>query len=430
MESLDKLAKKCQNIKEDIFKERGQMNKKIFGAVCALSLAFNFVVLPMADAAIKVPHAKTQETWAMDQMSRKGLSEGTSYEARQLSNILNNIAYRICDYSGLSIENHPFQNDNDYKTKIHPIHVSEGSTNAHSLGSGHIFVGVKHIKNHIHLENFEHASLSQYDHFALEMTMAHEMSHSILGHAYETGSKEKYEDRYELEAEQRGVALINDLPEGGWGLYMSARARLLNRPDQNEAVIQSFGKKTNGKITFKVVRGCGSGEDHFARLISTYYNASDGHQYEILGANASGNNGWRRAEAREGNAYFGGQLAQCIAEGALTLDNLRVATLGDGMSDINMGGDCLLICRSPKLPNGYRVLFNLNGNPQQMLKMLKHAKANVSQNTLTATQNRRIARMETMGGNWHGDDLKPYSEEHMRLVIEEAVAVAYDCANR
>lgn len=406
------------------------MNKKILGAVCALSLAFNSVALPMADAAIKVPSAKQQESLALDSMNRHGKADGTSYEARQLSNILNNIAYRICDYSGLSITEYPYTNDNDYKSKIHPIHVSVESTNANSYGGGHIFFGVKHAKNHFKLSNFEEISLSQYDYFALEISLAHEMGHNILGHVYEPGNSEERENRHELEAEQQSVALTNNMPEGGWGLYMSSVARLLNRPDQNETVIQSFGKKTNGKITFKVVRGCGSGEDHFARLISTYYNASNGIQYEILSSNASGNNGWRRAEAREGNAYFGGQLAQCIAEGALTPDNLRIATMGDGLNNINMGGDCLLICRSPKLPNGYRILCSLYGDKQKMLKILNHAKANVAQNTLAATQSQRIARMETMGGNWSSNDLKPNSEEHMRLVIEEAVAVAYDCANR
>ena len=407
--------------------------KKILGAICALSLAFNSIVMPMANAAIRVPSAKKQESLAMDSMNRYGEAEGTSYEARQLSNILNNIAYRICECSGLTITEHPYANDNDYKSKIHPIHVSTESTNANSYGGGHIFFGIKHAKNHFKLKNFEKSSLSQYDYFALEISLAHEMGHNILGHVYEPGNSEERENRHELEAEQQSVVLTNNLPEGGWGLYMSSIARLLNRPDQNEAVIQSFAKQTNGRITIKVERGYGSAEENFAKCISTFYNASDGNPYEILSTNDRHKNIWPRSYAREGNVYFGGQLAQCIAAGALTPDNLRIATIGDGMENINMGGDCLLICRSPKLPNGYRVLCSLYGDGQKMLKMLKHAKAesNAGRNTLAATQKQRLARLKTINSVIPSiNNLESNSEEHMRLIIEEAVAVAYDCANR
>ena len=75
------------------------------------------------------------------------------------------------------------------------------------------------------------------------------------------------------------------------------------------------------------------------------------------------------------------------------------------------------------LPEFQNAIINVWYNADNQIRM-------ESLDKLAATQRQRIARIETWRGNWSSNDLKPNSEEHMRLVIEEAVAVAYDCANR
>ena len=97
-----------------------------------------------------------------------------------------------------------------------------------------------------------------------------------------------------------------------------------------------LANKTNGKITIKAPE-------------ELYYNASDGKPYRLVV-------GSRTTDTED--AYFGGQLAYCIAKDALTLNSIQI--MENNLRDvINFDADCLLVCKSDKLPNGYRILAGI-----------------------------------------------------------------------
>lgn len=60
------------------------------------------------------------------------------------------------------------------------------------------------------------------------------------------------------------------------------------------------------------------------------------------------------------SAYFGGQMADCIAHNALTVESLDVIPVPAELKEsIKFKGDYILVCRSSKFPCGYRILAPL-----------------------------------------------------------------------
>ena len=68
------------------------------------------------------------------------------------------------------------------------------------------------------------------------------------------------------------------------------------------------------------------------------------------------------------NAYFGGQMADCIAHKALTVESLDVIPVPTELKEsIKFKGDYIIICRSNKLPNGYRIITSLYGSQDKVM---------------------------------------------------------------
>ncbi len=84
----------------------------------------------------------------------------------------------------------------------------------------------------------------------------------------------------------------------------------------------------------------------------------------------------KRAQGLAANAYFGGQMANCMSKGALSLNNIRI--IRNHLKDeINYKGDFLLVCESSNLPNGYRILTELYGDETKLQNSLSVTKNNV-----------------------------------------------------
>ena len=73
--------------------------------------------------------------------------------------------------------------------------------------------------------------------------------------------------------------------------------------------------------------------------------------------------------SQDEDAYIGGQLAYCIAKGGLTVDGIDIME-NNLKQDLKFQGDYLLICRSAKYPNGYRILAPLYGKDRKKLEYI------------------------------------------------------------
>lgn len=85
------------------------------------------------------------------------------------------------------------------------------------------------------------------------------------------------------------------------------------------------------------------------------YHAKNGSQYNLCVENGSSLD----------NAYFGGQMADCIALGALSVENLDVIP-NFYAEDIKFKGDYLIVCYSDKFPTGSRILASVYGSPEKI----------------------------------------------------------------
>ena len=233
----------------------------------------------------------------------------------------------------------------------------------------------------------------------MEKMLAHEITHNIEGHTLHRQNS----DNAELKAEKGSVRLTEKLPEGGWGVYLVGVNRKPNRPEQNEKVLSSFGKEANGKI-----RVSGSDTEH------VFYKASNGKEYPlVIGESIS-------TRLRNANAYFGGQVAYCIAKGAFRPENIQIAP--NNLQDIKFEGDYLLVCRSPKLPNGYRVLAGVFGGYEALVYNLNVAKEQVGNDYPLSVGYKNLKQAI--------HEFKIHSIEEAYWISWLACAVAQDNANR
>ena len=362
--------------------------KKIMGAVGALVCAINFFAAAPASAERSV---EWQEKWAkkLEKVERTVVSN--SPEANHLGQILVYIQKRIYNANGIELTQQKFKNDSDYKTKMHPIHMIE-KNDAYSIGAGYIYIGVQHVHS-CKAENFR----NQYDFMVMESTISHESTHNLKGHTFYKNSKKDNE----LEAEQGTVNLVEKLPEGGWGVYLVGVNRDPNRPEQNRKVMDSFEKESDGKIRV-------SSPDY------VFYKASNGKEYPIIIADIN--------KRSDDNAYFGGQVAYCIAKGAFRPENIQIAP--NNLRDIKFEGDYLLVCRSPKLPNGYRVLAGLFGDYESLSYNLNVAKGQAKNDYPLSVGFKNLNRAISTGA------YAKQSVEESYWTSWMACAIAQDNANR
>ena len=334
--------------------------KKLVGVVCAFACAVNLALSGTASADLRT--VSEQADWAKH-LKKVVFGENGPKPPSAIGQktVVPNIAIiqrRICDVNGIELTSQEFSSREDYKRKVHPIIVVGGDYfDATNIGFGYIYYGEHHISE---ANNFR----NQYDYMAFEKTIAHETTHSIEGHTHSKAtSKEEYA---EPKAEFGSVKLTANLPEGGWGIYSVALRDNNCYPEYAKRVLKSFEKECSGKVT---INNSGS-------LVT--YNAANNHWYNIVAVNRHSHD----------NAYFGCQVANCIAKGAFSLNNIQIM---DNFlkQDIKFSGDYLLVCKDSRLPNGYRVLTELYGQKADLVRELENTKRSVlTDSPLTAYENK------------------------------------------
>jgi hypothetical protein len=211
---------------------------------------------------------------------------------------------------------------------------------------------------------------NQYDYIVCEKTIAHETGHAIGGHT----TSYKFDNNAEELAEKKAVELLDKLPEGGWGAYLAAISRHSNRPEINAEIKKSFVKASGGRF------------DMPTYTTTVYYPKKKGYHYNLNIENHQSAN----------NAYFGGQIANCIAKGALKVENLEI--VDNNLRDIKFNGDYLLICRSSNLPNGYRVLAGVYGSKDKVMSDWNHVKSMIANGSRIYDYN-EVAKQTLFKGN-------------------------------
>ena len=310
--------------------------KKILSSICALVCASFFVVQQPIEARSAEQQEESAYRFAMKRFGRIPSVNDSDF-SRKFSPILQRLQKRICDVNNIEMTTQKYSTPNDYKTKIHPVIAVDNFNNSTAQGAGYIYIGNGTIKD------YTWSSMvvsNQYSCMGLTNTIAHEIGHNIAGHHMKSHESD-FED--ELEAERLSIKLTDKLPEGGWGTYLANITLNLNRPEQNFQIIESFEEATNG-IT--KIRADGS------RWIVNY-KSNSGKIYQLTAT---------LDDCRDvADSYFGGQIAYCIAKGALTPGSLQVVE-NHLKDEIKFNAEYLLICRSSKLPNGYRVLTEIDGH--------------------------------------------------------------------
>lgn len=314
--------------------EKSTVNTKTFlRVVCTFTCAASLLVQqPVAEAgSIWWQGVKSQEANAHRLIKNKLGGEepiSTSARAKEEAKVIQYLQKRICDANGIEITTEKFTSDRDFKTKVHPIEVIDNyNKGGYAVGAGYIYVGVG---------NFRMSPKNTYlDNMATSIVVAHELTHAIKGHSQPTFLWEVH--THEKSAEKGSIELTDKLPEGGWGMYLVDRVNHGNAyPKSNKAIMRSLEEKTEGKITIQ-------------KPETVIYNASNGKSYSLIAGSET-----KDTE----DAYFGGQIAYCIAKGTLTLNNIQVME-NHLRDEINFDADYLLVCKSDKLPNGYRILAGI-----------------------------------------------------------------------
>lgn len=370
------------------------MNKKmIMGAVCAMACVTNFAFLQPASAGFLgfgnsgIMSASEQENWARHLNKEEfGTEEPETYseEVREALPIVRHIQQRVCDANGIIIDPNRFTDKYDYKTKIHPVQLVDDYLGAYAVGGGHFYIGMEglRVRNLLSFNN-------QYDYMALEKTVAHETTHCIEGHILYKGK----EHQKEVWAEEGSIKYTENLSEGGWGVYLVSQNNNNGYPEISAKIYRSFEKQTGNKVSI----------DSAADVM---YKGPDNMYYPIV-----------QKESRSGlaaNAYFGGQMANCMSKGALSLNNIRIVR-NHLKNEINYMGDFLLVCESSNLPNGYRILTELYGDESVLQKKLNLIKDSVRSGGLSLS----LSAYKTAGNAWMYKDNSVWK---MWL----ACAIAYD----
>lgn len=320
--------------------------KKIMGAVCAIACVTNLSMATPAQA-FGTPSVAQQEAWARESIKKTYYTDWPSSNsdfAKTVTPIIHSLQRRVCDANGIEITTQPYKNSDDYQNKIHPMIIAEDSSKGLAVGAGYIFIG----ENSPYLNGL--SKNNQYSYLEIEFTIAHEIAHNTKGcfrTMFQHGTNEK-------QADEDAIKYLENLPEGGWGIF------LLHRKGYDASSVygkntlsfaRSFEKETNGKIT--IDSGVGSVD---------YHKGNDWYRLTTVTRDLS--------RAEDANAYYGGQMAYCIAKKALTVDNIDI--IPNNLKDtLKFQGDYLLVCRSNRFPNGYRILAPLYGTEETLKETMK-----------------------------------------------------------
>lgn len=326
----------------------------LLSTVIAMGCAINFSFVSPVEAApglfgMVLQNAGTQESNARHWMRKKfngDPQEGTSARARKYAPIVHMLQKRLCDANGLEITEERFRHTYDFNKKVHPVILVDAFYNGMSFGAGYICMGSDYIDG----MTVDGANNYGFDYISIEKMIAHELSHAKKGHSV-TSTLFSINNQFEKSAEKGSIEMMDVLPEGGWGGYLVAINHHMNRPPQNKQIMRSFEKQCKRKITIE-------------GPTTVYYNASDGKKYGLWGSSQN-----------DYGAYFGGQIAYCIAKGGLKLDNIQI--IDNPLKDeLHFAGENLaLVCQDNSLPNGYRVLYGIKDmDKEKALKELSASK--------------------------------------------------------
>lgn len=319
--------------------------KKFVGSFCAVLMGLSFAATcQAADMSVAKQEAQAQR-WIEEKLPQR--NDAKSELAQSFTPIIQDLQKRICDANGIEITTMPFQNDDDYLTKVHPMEVVDDYYNATAMGAGYSFMGVPSITQDAFAARYTKFS-SFVDYVTVEKDIAHEMAHNLKGHTLKGMSLYIKE----LEAEKGAFAYMNNLPEGGWGSYYVACSRFMNRPEQNMEVF---------KETLKQTKDCVTIDADSAYNVAIYYTDVAGMEHELTNAASP------FFTDRDEGIFYGGQLAETVAKKALTLDSIQLRE--NTFSKLKLYGN-MLVCASPNLPNGYRVLSGTTVTPDE-LEMIK-----------------------------------------------------------
>ena len=306
--------------------------KKILSGICATVVCTSFfAVQPAAEARSAEEQEQRAYRLTIEDFGRIPTADDSEF-SRKFTPIIQRIQKRICDANGIEITTQKYRNDDDYRTKIHPA-IAVKSDYSCSVGAGYIYIADANVNN----STAGKTTVSdQYDYIGLEKVISHEIAHNILGH----GIKKTSEYDGELQAEEKMVDLLDPLPEGGWGAFLAGVLRNSSYCEQQEEIVKSFEKATKGKIAINL-------------FCDIKYKSSSGKSYPLEATftefYAKKENSFTCRDINDD--YFGGQIAYCIAKGALTPGSLQVVD-NHLKDEIKFNSGCLLICRSSKLPNG------------------------------------------------------------------------------
>lgn len=334
------------------------MNKKAKIALAAL-IAFACLSGPggaVAEASFKVPVSAEEQEKIARNLS-KNIKPATADDVRELRPPLIVQQKRVMAYNGLELSEQPLQYSSDYKTKVRPAELmTDPEWAGISVGAGRIFIDADVLRRSGLADS---RNINHYDLARVQQLLAHEMTHSITGAslprmglfiAFRSGHESRKE---EIRAERGSVKLLENVPEGGWGSYTVSAYRKNYSMDKYQRaanyVLEDFEKATRGRIRFNRF-----GKKHKEGRTACYV-AGDGLEYRIEG-------GYRRSphhERDDATYYLSGQIAECIAAGAFRPENLYVFSRAELPHECRFAGDCMLVCVSDKLPNGWKALVSL-----------------------------------------------------------------------
>lgn len=401
------------------------MDKKkriLIGALCAITMMGIPSLSPSVEASGAGQEAHARQL-AKDNLPNQILSQKVA-----LVDATQRMQKRICNANGIEVTETPFSKESDYKTKIHPVKVLEHYNNASCFGGGLIYAGADFIKSTC-LDGADEPT-SMYNYVQLEELFGHEVTHGQKRHnIYNLFNLGK--DR-EMEAEEGSVAKLENVPEGGWGGYILSISKNINRPKQNGKVFATLEGRTNGAVTLSTALT--------EKNRPTYYHSSDGKTYNFhFNLDISGQDN----EGIDENTYLAGQIAECIAKNALSLDNIQIwdrEKIGDaGIAELVSG---LIVCESPNLPTT-RVLTDIailtDRTPEQAVADMRRALPEIKR--LVADGTIPLKDYNMGNGNWEtsraykkleqylaGKWPQVWSQDVFRLWL--ICAIAQDNANR
>ena len=375
--------------------------KKILKVICAFVCVVSFATANVVNAG--TPSASQQERNAHRAMEKEVLIPRP--EKKDVQNALSDVLplqKRLSRVNGITITDKPFQHADDYKTMMHPVLIGYNGSRAATAGAGYIYISLSHLVTD--KDGYIDGEIGMLD---VEYSLSHEYGHGILGHAVHNTPYVKRE----YEADMKSFKLIENLPEGGWGCHLLGVNLHPNvRFEKQQRILNYIKKETNQVIGFDLKK-CGLdivGDP--INHITVCYDSGE-YTYPLV-----------VSDQYSRNAYYGGQIAYCIAKGILSPKNLRIVpnTL---KYELKWDADCLLVCNDSSLPNGYRILTGLKGSQTQL------------QNELNQLQNNFSSKDQANMGYYYSNTFGPriYSAqgtEQGKLILWETMAVAYDFTHR